>query len=219
MVEPKLDYNVSVVLYGRAVQARNESRALRISSANDAVSRMQDCAILAIVLSHATLESAWHWELQAARIGPQPSWPGGLENGIRRVAESRRRSIPPGIPTRHRSDFSLLCAWRNYLRHADAGARRRIAERLGEEFHRHLGPTWLNGPLRFSILMPATSRTPWVASYLDLQSSCGRAERTAYTPRLRRPIRTVGLSGNGGYLRRWASPSSEPESRTRGVIG
>jgi len=139
MVEPKLDYNVSVVLYGRAVQARNESRALRISSANDAVSRMQDCAILAIVLSHATLESAWHWELQAARIGPQPSWPGGLENGIRRVAESRRRSIPPGIPTRHRSDFSLLCAWRNYLQHADAGARRRIAERLGEEFHRHLG--------------------------------------------------------------------------------
>jgi hypothetical protein len=134
------EYNVSVVLYGRAVQARNESRGFRVSRARDAAQRMSDCALLAIVLSHAALESAWHWEVQVAGIHPPPGWPSGLENGMRRVAASRGRPKPAGISKQEKSDFLILCDWRNFLQHADDGARQRIVDRLSADFHRDLGP-------------------------------------------------------------------------------
>ena len=135
-----LEYNVSVVLYGRAVQARNESRGFRVTRVHDAAQRMHDCAILAIVLSHAALESAWHWELHVAGIQPPPRWPTGLENGMRQVAAARGRPRPAGISKQEKADFELLCGWRNFLQHADEGARQRIIDRLGADFHRDLGP-------------------------------------------------------------------------------
>jgi hypothetical protein len=135
----ELVFNVSMVLYGRAVQARNESRGIRIARPHDARQRRADCGILAVVLAHAALESAWHWEMQVAGVQPPPTWPRELENGIRRVADARGRPVPSGISEADKSDFELLCAWRNFLQHADARARQRLAEKLGADFHQHLG--------------------------------------------------------------------------------
>lgn len=127
------DYNAAPVLYRRARAAAARAGATKAGdkswAANPQAREADDC-IIAIVLAHAAIETSWHWEQIQAGVPPH-RWFDEFEEALRVVARSSGRSEPPPIDAELKEAALDLFAWRNFLQHGDARARRRLEDRFG----------------------------------------------------------------------------------------
>lgn len=121
-------YNPAPVLFRLALAAAERARLIatgKLKVTANAQQRETDNCIAAIFLSHAAVETAWHWEQAQAGVTPH-RWPDQFEEALLAVSRARHRSDPTP-PDQYIWDRWLdLNALRNFLQHGDGRARERI---------------------------------------------------------------------------------------------
>lgn len=125
-------YHPGVELFAQAVAAsKRAARARAAATSGDhrwepsPRDREIDACVLTIVLADAALECMWHW----AGLPPR-KWPRHVVEGLVDAASAVGREAPP-VTAETLRDLAGLRAWRNFLHHGSATARRRLAAHLG----------------------------------------------------------------------------------------
>lgn len=162
-----LSYNPAPVLFRKAMAAAKRARSTasgHVQWTANPRAREADDTIIAIVLAHAAVETAWHWE-QLLVGRPARRWPGEFLEGLITVCEARGRPDPPQIDPALRDGAVELNAWRNVLLHGDEESRSRLTTRLGHPVE----PSQLNADLAELAVMIAKRLGDYMASATGTQ--------------------------------------------------
>jgi hypothetical protein len=128
------EYNPAPVLFRRAMAAAARARKTAVGektwTANSSARETDDC-VIAIVLAHAAVETAWHWEQMQAGVQAE-GWPGKFQRGLEAVARARGRPTPDPVDPGLWEAWLDISAWRNFLQHGDVRARVRLLARNAE---------------------------------------------------------------------------------------
>ena len=125
-------FNPTPVLFRRGMAAANSARRVasgeKLVMANPRAREVDDC-VIAILLCHAAVETAWHWEQLQANVKPR-RWPDEFQKGMTLVAGAYGRPEKP-LDADLSEELLDLSAWRNFLQHGDERARKRLEDRHG----------------------------------------------------------------------------------------
>jgi hypothetical protein len=131
--------NTSGILFRMAVQSakRSEMKGLgRHTYPDESRYREADEFIVTVMMTHAAIEAAWHWEFMINYL-EKMRWPVDFfnGNGYRALCEKRQRAVmAPGGDVK--KAVAELSAWRNFLQHGDLKSRDKLTEYIGtEDFH------------------------------------------------------------------------------------
>jgi hypothetical protein len=115
-------FNAAPVLYRQAMAASRKAADIASGScpvtANPAA-RIADACIVAIVLGHAAVETAWFHAQSEAGLAAL-DWPRDFVKGLDQAAKALGRGPLPPLPVGLQQRFERVAAWRNYLVHGDA---------------------------------------------------------------------------------------------------
>lgn len=131
---PAQELNTSGILFRMALQSAKRSEIKGVGEhlyPNEARFREVDEFIVTVMLVHAAIESAWHWEFMINKVEPH-HWPTTFFNGegIKALCEKKSRTVTP-LPDDVKSAVSELGAWRNFLQHGDSKSRANLEPFLG----------------------------------------------------------------------------------------
>jgi len=127
-------YNPAPVLFRQAMamshKANDIATGTRVVTTNPAA-RIADACIVAIVLGHAAVESAWYHAKAQADLASR-GWPTEFDRGLAAVASCIGQPAPPGVDPALWRRFELIQAWRNFLQHGDRSSRERLRKAGGD---------------------------------------------------------------------------------------
>jgi hypothetical protein len=129
-------FNPSPALLRQAVTSANEAHYWAVAQAEGRVvpgvpnlgQRELDACVITVLLSHAALESEWHWQHVITETPRRAKWPRQFDRGLKHIAESRNRADPGPTSEALTAQLWRLGTWRNFFQHGDAAARARLAQ-------------------------------------------------------------------------------------------
>jgi hypothetical protein len=171
--DPTQTINTSGILFRMAVQSAKRSEIKGTGEHRylvEARLREADEFIVTVMMVHAAIEAAWHWEFMINNLNSSP-WPAGFFSGegTKALCAVKSRDFV-NVPENVKDAVRELSAWRNFLQHGDRRSRDKLIEFIGTgDFHRymnyHLAVHMLNlGNTFFAYLSQSTGSQmvgPW----------------------------------------------------------
>lgn len=140
--DPTQTINTSAILLRMAVQSAKRSE-IKGKGENpypgEARLREADEFIVTVMMVHAAIEAAWHWEFMISDLDAS-YWPKEFFSGegIRALCEKKSRDYSP-VPDSVKKAIQELSAWRNFLQHGDRKSRDNLIEFIGSgDFHPYM---------------------------------------------------------------------------------
>ncbi len=132
--DPTQTINTAGILFRMAVQSAKRSKqkgVLAQGEFEESRFREVDEYIVTVMMVHAAIEAAWHWEFILHGVSSL-HWPTKFYDGegIRFLCERNSREVV-SVPEEVLSAVKELGAWRNFLQHGDARARANLEEFIG----------------------------------------------------------------------------------------
>lgn len=140
--DPTQTINTSGILLRMGLQSAKRSELKGTGEhpyPNEARLREADEFIVTVMMVHAAIEAAWHWEFMINNLDASP-WPATFFSGegIKALCLKKSRDVS-SVPDDVKAAVRELSAWRNFLQHGDKKSRDKLIEFIGTgDFHPYM---------------------------------------------------------------------------------